>query len=85
MRISKRQLRMIIKEELRIVLNESFTGLKSSDRHVFKKLKSGNWGKVYRPEGESHEGDLVIKPNTRGFPYDDFDEQQDFLENMPQD
>ena len=82
MRITKRQLRRIIKEEVQVMITER---LDPSKRNVFKKLKSGNWGKVYRPEGESYEGDLVVKPNTRGFPYDDFDEQQDFLNNMARD
>jgi len=66
-------------------LYESFAGLDSSKRHVFKKLKSGHWGKVYRPEGESQEGDLVIKPNTKGFPYNDAEERQDFLSSMAKD
>ena len=82
MKITKRQLRRIIKEEVQVMITER---LDPSKRNVFKKLKSGNWGKVYRPEGESYEGDLVVKPNTRGFPYDDFDEQQDFLNNMARD
>ena len=82
MRISKRQLRRIIKEELQVIITER---LDPSKRNVFKKLKSGNWGKVYRPEGKSQEGDLVIEPNTQGFPYDDFNEQQDFLNSMAKD
>jgi len=82
MKLTKSQLKRIIKEELNKILAE---GLDKSKRNVFKKLKSGNWGKVYRPEGESQEGDLVIKPNTRGFPYDGFEERQDFLNNMAKD
>ena len=85
MKISKQQLKEIIleelEEELLAVLAE---GLDPSKRHVFKKLKSGKWGKVYRPEGKSEKGDVVIEPNTRGFPYgtssEDAKERQDFLD-----
>jgi len=82
MKLTKSKLKQIIKEELNTVLVE---GLPKEKRHVFKKLKSGNWGKVYRPEGESYEGDIVIEPNTKGFPYDDFEERQEFLNNTPKD
>ena len=87
--LTKQRLNQIIKEELNKMLAEAAARLDSSKRHVFKKLKSGHWGKVYRPEGESQEGDLVIKPNTRGFPYgsskDDEEERQDFLNSMAKD
>jgi len=87
--ISESRLNQMIQEELNKMLAEAHARLDSSKRHVFKKLKSGHWGKVYRPEGESQEGDLVIKPNTRGFPYgsskDDEEERQDFLNSMAKD
>jgi len=65
-------------------------GLDKSKRNVFKKLKSGNWGKVSRPADDDGklktiEGDLVVEPNTKGFPYDDFEERQDFLNKMAKD
>ena len=60
-------------------------GLDKSKRNVFKKLKSGNWGKVSRPEGKTQAGDLVIEPNTKGFPYDDFEERQEYLNKMAKD
>ena len=71
-------------------------GLTKSRQHVFAKLPSGNWGKVSRPEAKDEDGkltgkpktqagDLVVEPNTKGFPYDDFEERQDFLNNMAKD
>ena len=79
MKLTISKLQQLVKEEIQTILTE---GIDPSKRNVFKKLKSGNWGKVYRPEGESLPGDLVIKPNTRGFPYDDAEERQDFLNSM---
>ena len=78
MKLTKSKLKRIIKE----VMTE---GLDDSKRNVFKKLKSGKWGKVYRPEGKTEEGDLVVKPNTKGFPYDDYKEQQEYLNKMAKD
>ena len=48
MKITKTQLKQIIKEEI-AALSE---GLNPDKVHVFKRLKSGKWGKVYWPEGE---------------------------------
>jgi|SaaInlStandDraft_2_1057019.scaffolds.fasta_scaffold426309_2 hypothetical protein len=60
-------------------------GLTKTRQHVFKKLKSGNWGKVSRSEGKTEESDLVVEPNTKGFPYDDYKERQEYLNKMAKD
>jgi hypothetical protein len=61
-------------------------GLTKSRQHVFAKLpSSGNWGKVSRSEGKTEEGDLVVEPNTKGFPYDDYKERQEYLNKMAKD
>lgn len=82
MKLTKSKLKQVIREELKKVVTE---GLDASKRNVFKKLKSGNWGKVYRSEGKTEEGDLVVKPNTKGFPYDDFKERQEYLNKLAKD
>ena len=82
MKLTKTKLKQIIKEELKKIITER---LDKSKRNVFKKLKSGNWGKVSRPEGKTEKGDLVVKPNTKGFPYDDFEERQEYLNKMAKD
>jgi hypothetical protein len=79
MKITKTQLKQIIKEEI-AALSE---GLNPDKVHVFKRLKSGKWGKVYWPEGEKlPDGHIKVPANKQGFPYDDYDERQETLDKM---
>ena len=81
LKMTKTRLLEIIKEEVSNIFLEE--GLNPSKIHVFKKLKSGDGGKVYVPNpDDAPPGHIVIKPNTNGFPYDNHGERQETLDTM---
>tara|TARA_Y100000310_G_C20460454_1_gene705082 strand:- start:499 stop:891 length:393 start_codon:yes stop_codon:yes gene_type:complete len=58
-------------------------GLNPDKVNIFKKLKSGKWGKVSWPEEkELPKGYIKIPANKKGFPYDDYEERQETLDKM---
>jgi len=84
MKLTKAKLKQIIKEELKNLKEATLSkGLDPSKAHVFKKLKSGKWGKVSWPEEkELPKGYIKIPANKKGFPYDDHGERQETLNKM---
>ena len=68
LKMTKTRLLEIIKEEVSNIFLEE--GLNPSKIHVFRRLKSGKWGKIIIKSEDATGDDIVIPPNTRGFPYD---------------
>ena len=78
MKLTKSNLRQIIKEEFKYLRE----GLNPEKEHFFKKIK-GKWAKVHWPKGKDMpEGYVNVPANTNGFPYDDFGARQEALNSM---
>ena len=76
MKLTKTKLKQLVRE----VLAE---GLNPDKVNIFKKLKSGKWGKVVWPEEKKlPKGYIKIPANKKGFPYDDYEERQETLDKM---
>ena len=84
MKLTKTKLKQIIKEELESLKESTLSkGLDRDKVNIFKKLKSGKWGKVSWPEEkELPKGYIKIPANKKGFPYDDYEERQETLDKM---